>query len=420
MDLAAEYVRLGLRFDRLEDGFVDAYTGDPAVRAAVEREPAPDPAGLARQARALLAELPTAGLPADRAAFLHGQLTALECSARRFAGERVPFVAEVEAYFDVRIELGDTEEYAAAHARLAEVLPGAGGLTERYAAYRRRDECPPDQLEPAVHALSSALRDHVRSGYGLPAEETVEYLIVTDQPWSGFNYYLGGLRSRVAINADLPHRLSQLPELVAHESYPGHHTEHCRKERGLVGRDGRVEHTIFLVNTPECLLAEGLADLGITATIGAGWGPWAGEIYADMGLAFDGELAERVIRAGRGLDRVRQDAALLLHDRGADQDTVVAYLQRWMLMPERRARQSLRFLSHPLWRAYTSTYVEGFRLLSSWLDARPAGQPIGERYVRLLDEPLTPGRIAAELADGAAGVDGADRAAGAAAGVPAG
>jgi hypothetical protein len=104
------------------------------------------------------------------------------------------------------------------------------------------------------------------------------------------------------------------------------------------------------------------------------------------------------MHAGRGLDRVRQDAALLLHDRGADQDTVVAYLQRWMLMPERRARQSLRFLSHPLWRAYTSTYVEGLRLLSSWLDARPAGQPVGERYVRLLDEPLTPARIAAELA----------------------
>jgi hypothetical protein len=41
--------------------------------------------------------------------------------------------------------------------------------------------------------------------------------------------------------------------------------------------------------------------------------------------------------------------------------------------------------------------VEGYRLLSAWLDARPAGQPLGERFVRLLDEPLTPGRIAAEL-----------------------
>jgi hypothetical protein len=400
MDVAGEYVRLGLRFDRLEAGFVDAYTGDPAVRAEVEREPVPRPADLVEQARAIRAELPASGLDADRVAFLDSQLVALECGARRFAGERVGFVEEVEAYFDVRIELGDTAEYAAAHARLAEVLPARGlaDLGERYRAYRQGDECPAPKMEAAVQALSSALRDIVRTDYGLPEGETVEYLIVTNEPWSGFNYYLGQLRSKVAINADLPHRLSQLPELVAHESYPGHHTEHCRKERGLVSRDGRVEHTIFLVNTPECLLAEGLADLGVTASVGPEWGAWAAEIYGDIGLSFDGALAQRVEAAGHGLDRVRQDAALMLHDRGADPDDVVDYLKKWMLMPEARARQSLRFLSHPLWRAYTTTYIEGYRLLSTWLAARPADQSLGTRYARLLDEPLTPARLVAETA----------------------
>lgn len=398
MDLAREYVLLGLRFDRLEEGFVDAYTGDPRLRRQVEEEPRPEPAGLAARARLLRAELPSAELAPDRAAYLAAQLTALECSARRFAGEPVAFVDEVEAYFGVRITPGEQDRYAAAHARLDALLPGDGPLPERFAAYRTRDECPADRLEPAVLALSSALRDVVRAGYGLPDGETVEYLVVTDEPWSGFNYYLGELRSRVAINADLPHRMSQLPHLVAHESYPGHHTEHCRKELGLVGKGGRLEHTIFLVNTPECLLAEGLADLGIAATLGPGWGPWAEDIYADLGLRFDGELAEQVFDAARELDPVRQDAALLLHDRGADPDAVADYLKRWLLQSDQRARQSLRFLSHPLWRAYTSTYVEGHRLLSGWLDARPAGQPLGERYVRLLDEPLTPAQLAAESA----------------------
>jgi hypothetical protein len=157
------------------------------------------------------------------------------------------------------------------------------------------------------------------------------------------------------------------------------------------------------VNTPQCLLAEGLADLGIRATVGTGWGPWAEQIYADLGLAFDGELVERVSAAVLGLDRVRQDAALLLHDRGRDPDEVVAYLMRWLLVSEVRARQSLRFLAHPLWRAYTSTYVEGYQLLSAWLDARPTGQPVAAAFVRLLDEPLTPAGLRAELASGAAG-----------------
>jgi hypothetical protein len=397
VDVAREYVLLGLRFDRLESGFVDAYTGDPALRRQVENEPPPSPSALAAAARSLRGSLPGSGLLGDRLAFLDAQLTALECSGRKLAGEDLGFVEEVEAYFGVRISPGEPEEYAAAHRELDALLPGDGDLMARYLAYRERDDCPAGKLDSAVHELSGALREIVRSGYGLPDGETVEYLVVTDEPWSGFNYYLGGMRSRVAINADLPHRLSRLPHLVAHEAYPGHHTEHCRKERALVDGGGRLEHTVFLVNTPECLVAEGLADLGIPATVGAGWGPWAQEIYADLRLRFDGAAAERIEAAVLRLDRARQDAALLLHDRGAGEDEVVAYLNRWMLVPEKRARQSLRFLSHPLWRAYTSTYVEGYRLLHAWLDARPPGVGVGDRFVRLLDEPLTPAQLAADL-----------------------
>lgn len=398
LDLPLEYVRLGLRFDRLERGFVDAYTGDPRVRAQVDDEPSPTPQQLRDQARGLLRELDATDLPADRVDFLRGQLTGLECSARRLAGEPVGFLDEVRAYFQVDVALGDEADYAAAHAELDALLPGDGSLAERYAAHRRREECPPGRLEPAVAALSSALRDTVRGRYGLPELETVRYEVVTDQPWSGFNYYEGGFVSRVAINADLPHRLGHLPHLVAHESYPGHHTEHCRKEQGLVEKAGRVEHTVFLVNTPECLMAEGLADLGIEATVGPGWGPWAAEILGDLGLRLDGHLAERIGAAAAPLNRVRQDAAILLHDRGADASEVSAYLQRWSLVSSERAAQQIRFLTHPLWRAYISTYVEGFDLLTRWLRGRPADQPVADRFLRLLDEPLTPGRVAAELA----------------------
>jgi hypothetical protein len=397
IDLPLEYVRLGLRFDRLESGFVDAYTGDPRIRADVNDETAPTPQGLRDQARGLLRELDAADLPADRADFLRGQLTGLECTARKMSGEPVGFVDEVASYFQVDVVLGDPDVYAAAHAELDALLPGHGTLADRYAAHRRREECPPGRLEVAVHALSSALRDRVRGRYGLPEVETITYEVVTDKPWSGFNYYEGDYRSRVAINADLPHRLSQLPHLVAHEAYPGHHTEHCRKERGLVERAARIEHTVFLVNTPECLMAEGLADLGVQASVGDGWGPWAAEILGDLGLRFDGHLAERIAAAAAPLNRVRQDAAILLHDRGAATEEVVAFLQRWSLVSAERAAQQIRFLTHPLWRAYISTYVEGFDLLSGWLAARPVDQPVADRFVRLLDEPLTPRSVAAEL-----------------------
>ncbi len=398
MDVVREYLLLGLRFDRLVEGFVDAFTGDPALRRQVDNEPQPDPAVLGRRAAELRAELPHTGLAQPRARFLAVHLSALECSGRVLAGQQMGFVAEVAAYFDVDITPGDPEVYRRAHAEIDRLLPGADPLADRLAAHRRRDEIAPQRLEPAVEALSSALRDRVRARFGLPAQETVHYEVVTDKPWSGFNYYLGDFCSRVAINADLEHRMANLAHLVAHESYPGHHTEHCRKEAGLVRRDHHEEQTIFLVNTPQCLMAEGLADLGLQAAVGAGWGPWAAEILDDLGLRMDGELAERLATATAGLLGVQQDAALMLHDQRADPADVLAYLQRWLLVPEPRARQMLRFLTDPLWRAYTTTYVEGYRLLRTWLADRPPSQPLGQRYLRLLDEPLIPSGIRAELA----------------------
>lgn len=395
--LTREYLLLGLRFDRIESGYVDAFTGDPALRRRVENEPMPEPAALARRAETLLAALPS-GLPEARADYLRVHLRALACAGRKFAGEQVGFVDEVRDYFDVDIAKGDTDRYRQAHARLDEALGGTGDLADRMAAYRRAEEIPPERLEAAIHAFSSALRDRVRAHFPLPEAETITYEVVTDKPWSGFNYYHGDFRSTVAVNADLKQLMSNLPRLVAHESYPGHHTEHCRKEAGLVAQLGQAEQTIFLVNTPQCLMAEGLADLALHAAVGPGWGGWAAEIYADLGLRFDGERAEAVADAAAALADVRQDAALMLHDEHRDADEVADYLRRWLLVPDDRARQTLRFLSSPLWRAYTSTYVEGYRLLRSWLDATPDGVNLTERFGRLLDEPLIPSSLRAELA----------------------
>ena len=394
--LIREYLLLGLRFNRVEDGYVDSYTGDPALRHTVDNEPQPLPADLARQADRLLTELPAvSGLEPARADFIGAHLRALACAGRKFAGRDVGFVDEVEAYFDVRIAKGDPEQYRQAHTKLDDALGGSGSLADRMQAYRAGEEVPPDRLEECIHAFSSALRDRVRVDYPLPDTETITYEVVTDKPWSGFNYYLGNYTSTVAVNADLKQQMSSLPRLVAHESYPGHHTEHCRKEAGLVEGKNHAEQTLFLVNTPQCLMAEGLADLALYAAIGPSWGAWAGEIYADLGLAFDSDRAQAVSDAAVALADVRQDAALMLHDEHRDADEVVEFLKRWLLVDDKRARQMMRFLSSPLWRAYTSTYVEGYRLLRAWLEVRPDGVSLTERFGRLLDEPLIPSSLRA-------------------------
>jgi hypothetical protein len=396
LQVVREYLMLGLRMDRLLPGSVDAYTGPAELRAEVDAEPVPDPGDLCSRAGDLLAAVRDADLSPRRREFLTAQLVAMETTCARLAGRPIGFVAEVEACFQTSIRLGDQDVYAQAHRHLRQLLPGIGSLRRKVARYRTGEEIPKERTADCVRALSADLRARAAERFGLPAGESVEYEIVDNRAWSGFNSYLGGYRSRVSLNVAQGHRVSTLAHLVAHEAYPGHHTEHCRKEAGAIRVDGHWEQSMFVLNTPQCLVAEGLAELGVHADVGPRWGPWATSLFASCGVQVDGELLEAVDLAATTLQAVRQDAMLLLHDRHADEDEVAAYLSRWLLVPEFRAYRLLPFLTDPLWRAYTTTYVEGARLVRRWL-AAAGSVDVSTRYARLLDEPFVPAVLRAEL-----------------------
>lgn len=398
-DVVRDYVSLALRVERLLPGAVDRY-GAPPMGSAGDRRPAWT---VARDAGRLATTLPAAGLGEARERFLLSQLRALEWTGRRLAGQAVPFVAEVAATYDVAVAPGSEHAYRRALDELEALLPGPGRLADRLREHRRRDVIPPDRLEPAVRAAAALLRERTRAVVPLPDVERVEFTIVADAPWGALHRYLGDHRSRIAINRDARLRGSQLLQLVAHEAYPGHHTERSRKEAGLVAA-GWDEHRVVLTCSPQSVIAEGVAEIGLYALVGPGWGRLAGEALAEVGLEFDGESAARIEAATAVLARARLDAALLLHGRRAPVDDVLAHLRRWMLVDDARARQVLRFLRHPLWRAYAATYVEGAALLRSWWELDPRS----ERFLRLLDEPLTPAAVRAEMigrADPLGGVD---------------
>ena len=385
------YLRLVRGLGRLAPGLVD--TGSLDGIGGWPADPVPRPSDLVRHAGRLAAELADLPVEPARRAFLAGQLRAVECTARRLTGQPVPFVREVRECFDVRPRPGVADEYAAAHAELDALLPGVGPLAGRLADYRRAHEVPVARVGAALAAVRTLLRERVREQVPLPAAESVTFQLVDDAPWAALHQYRAGCRSRVLVNAAAPPRRTQLAQVVAHEAYPGHHTERCRKELGIVGA-GWLEHGAQLANSPQSLLAEGAAELGPAAVLGPGWGPRVAEVLAGEGLGFDGELAERVDAVLARLAPVRQDAALLLHDRGLPPDDVLAYLVRWLAVDEHRARQMLRFLAHPVWRAYTTTYVEGRDLVRRWWERDPGPA----RLCRLLDEPLTPTALRAELA----------------------
>lgn len=394
-DLVERYLELGLRLGRHVDGFVDAYYGPPALVARVDAEPLHPPAELAVAAGRLVADLDAGAgagdLGADRRRWLRAQALGLRTSARKLAGEPIAYLDEVEQCYGARPALVPEDEFAAAHRRLDAVLPDVGGepLRERYIAWREAHAVPADKLEPAIRSLADDLRERTQRLFGLPDGEHVEWVFETDKPWSGFNYYEGGLRSRVAINIDLPVLSLSLGHLVAHEAYPGHHTEHTRKEVGLVRQRRWHEETIFLVGTPQCTIAEGLADLAVEVAVGRRPESVVAEHLRPLGVRYDAEVAAAVSEAAETLSWVRSNAAIHLHDGGMPADEVVAYLERWALLPRNRAEKALAFMTDPTWRAYSHCYTEGLRLCRGWVDSDPT------RFEHLITEQVLPADLAA-------------------------
>jgi hypothetical protein len=365
------YLLLGLRLGRHVDGLVDAYYGPPELKHQADAEELVPPAALRAEADELLAEVEDG--------WLADQLRGLRTYVGVLAGDELSYSDEVEGCYGVRPTPPDPESYAAAHARLDELLPGDAPLAERREAFRQSQLVPREKLIDVLRDLVAELGARTARLVELPDGEGVDLELVEREPWWAFNYYLGDLRSRVVVNVDVATTTDELIHLAAHEVYPGHHTEHAVKEQRLLRERGLVEEAIQLVPTPQAVLSEGIAETGPDVVLdGEGWAA-AAEIIRRHGLPYD-ERSPAIQEAALPLRRVGLDAALMIHERGTSVSEAEAYVRQWALVSPERATHSVRFVTSPTWRAYAITYSAGSDLCRAYVDGDPA------RFTRLLTE----------------------------------
>jgi hypothetical protein len=372
------YLLLGLRLGRHVDGLVDAYFGPAELQEQVGAEALAPAEELAAEAAALRERADTD--------WLRAQLLGCETTARRLAGEEIGWAEEVERCYGVRPARVDESVLAAAHEQLEAVLPGDGDLAARYRAWQDAQTLAPELVLEAATRFRDRCRARTSELFGLPDDEDVRIETVQNEPWGGFNYYEGGRRSRVVINTDLPVFAFRLPNLVAHETYPGHHAEHAWKEVLLVDGEGNLGEAIFLVGTPQSTVSEGIASLA-PEIVGAY--DIATDVYGELGVDYDPAMREAVSNVTEAFEYASVNAALLLHEEGWTREAVVEYLMRWTLTTPERADKSVDFVTHPTWRAYISCYSSGYDLCKRWV----AGDP--GKFRRLLTEQLTTSDLAA-------------------------
>jgi hypothetical protein len=376
---AVRYLRLGLRIGRQVEGIVDAWFGPAELAAAVDAEPPADPRALVGDAEELLDELDDG--------WLRDQVVGLRTFAGVLAGESRSYADEVEGCYGVRPERTDEAVFAAAHDRLAELLPGTGPVAQRYRDWERSLRVPVGQIERAVAAAVREARVRTDALVGLPDGEGTVLEIVRDEPWLAYNFYLGDLRGRVAVNVDLPMSGIDLLITALHETYPGHQAERACKEHRLVRGQGLLEETIVLVPTPQSLIAEGIGELAPEVLLGSGGDGSGGDgaaafaaIVHDAGVELDVARAMAVRRALEPCRWAEVNAALMLHEDKADDAEVRAYLQRWGLLSPELASHMIRFSTEPTSRTYVIAYPAGHELCRSYVAGRP------DRLRRLLTE----------------------------------
>lgn len=401
-EVGGRYQALALRLGRYLPEYIAFWVGDPLLREAINAEEPAPPIELHVEAVALheaAAALPAEDVAAaQRRAWLLAQLGAMSAIARRLGGEEIAFVDLVEVLFDAPVTGTSPDDVRRAHALLDDALPTGPSLRDRLAAHDEATRIAPDHLLAAVAFLADRLRARTLQDLGLPEGELIEFAAVRDRPSGASAPYLGGLRTRIELNLDLPATLGSVTHFAAHEAYPGHHAERATKDAALWRERDLGEAALACLYSPQIAISEGLADLAREVLVSdQELAAWLRELVADLRLEIPADAVERevTVERARGLLRnLTADAALGLRQLGLPEGELRALLAEQALRTDARIDHDLRALREPLGAAHVFSHTVS-RLIASWLEGQ--GQTAG--FGRLLREQLSPGQLRAELGE---------------------
>ncbi|HET7706770.1 MAG TPA: hypothetical protein VFM36_11825 [Thermoanaerobaculia bacterium] len=398
MNTAAErYVRLVLSLGEHDADYVDAYYGPPEWRQEIKsRKPTLDE--VYTNALDLRRELGAIGTPAGeveklRLEYLRRQTDALIAKAEMLRGRKFTFDEESKALYDA-VAPHNTEQYfQGLTAQLESELPGSGSLSERLGAFKKDFIIPKNKLDTVFRRAVDACRERTLQHIELPPGEsfTIEY--VTNKSWSGYNWYQGNYKSLIQVNTDLPIYIDRAIDLACHEGYPGHHVYNVLLEKNLMRDRGWVEYSVYPLNSPQSLIAEGSANYGIEMAF-----PGQQRVEFERTHLFplagiDPARAEKYYRINaleQKFTYAGNEAARRYLNGEINAAQAAEWLTKYGLYSPERAKQRIRFMDQ--YRSYVINYNLGKDLVRQYVQ-REAGNDPAKRwdvFERLLSTPRLP------------------------------
>lgn len=384
VDLGSRYLELVLRFRKLAPSLVEDFTGPGCVARAIDAERPRSPSELFELAQELRRLVREQEMDSDRRQWLSAQLAAISTALAWLGGKRFTYRELAARCHGVNAGPVPEDQFELAHGKLDRVLPGHGGVRERYQAWAATQLVPGGLLLAGMRALAGELRRRSDEMFDLPADEEVVFELVSDEPWAGSANYKGGLRTRIAINQDLPIGSFRLLELVSHEAYPGHHTEAACKDADLIIGRGHTELAVYVYPSPQALLSEGIACHALEVLLGEEAEEVAARCLRPLGISYDAEIAATIREAEQLLLGVRPNIAIMLDEEYVSREQARAYARRWMLQDDEQVDRAVASLEGRVWRPLESCYPAGLEFCRRFTSGDPA------RFRRLLHEQMTP------------------------------
>jgi hypothetical protein len=354
------YVKLALRMEKHFPGFVDAYCGPPSLKATIEKEEKSPLESLFGDVLFLEDTIPHT--TKARSIYLEKQVTGMKTTLRILDEEEISYSDQVSLCFDVVPERIPESTFETQKDVLQDIWKGKD-LTEAVNTWGKSQEIQDPLLTETVALLQKECQRRTSLKMPLPSDEHIDFVLVEDKPWSGYNWYLGDFSSRVEINTDIPIRITSLPSLISHEAYPGHHTEHLMKEHVLYREKGFMESCIFVYNTPECIISEGIANAGLNLIFHSRKEAYSllnQQVHASIDVETDAIIAQALSTLGT----CSQNAALMIHEDNCDPSEATEYLMEVGLQTRERAEKQIQFITHPLFSPYIFNYHQGKKIVS--------------------------------------------------------
>jgi ElaB/YqjD/DUF883 family membrane-anchored ribosome-binding protein len=377
--IAESYVKLVLKVGQRDPDFIDAYFGPeewkPQNVTSAENDSAAvqylyDETGKLLDSLENLSSEKASDIQVLRYKYLYKQLLAVKAKLFMIAGGKLTFDEETKALYDGRAPHFSDEHFQEILDQLDKILPGKGSnIEKRLEKFKKQFIIPKEKLSTVFNAAIKEARRRTLQHIKLPKNESFKVEYVTDKPWGGYNWYRGNSFSVIQINTDLPIYIDRAIDLACHEGYPGHHVYNTLVENHLYKELGWMEFSVYVLFSPQSLIAEGSANYGIDVAF-----PGRARMKFEREVLFplaglepsDADKYYQILELTKKLDYATNEAARNYLDGKWTKKETKNWLIKYSLRTPANAEKTISFFEK--YRSYVINYNLGEDIIADYMN----------------------------------------------------